>query len=340
LIISSGNVQMQTAVLVAPEHIQLEERPIPRPGPGEVLIQVRYVAICGSDQARFWDRKPSTGEPVVIGHEFSGRVVTLGAGVTTPPVSQLVTVAPLLNCEECVLCQTERSNLCPQRRVFGRDVDGALQEYVAVRADRTFPLPPNVSARAGALIEPLAVACHAIRRAGVEPNKSALVLGAGAIGLLIAQVWRTLGGGPVAAVDLNESRLAVAAELGIPMWTGTPADPHIDTLFEATGSADAFVNWLPVLAPAGRAIVVGKPDRPVPIEWVGLMHKEAEIATSRYFTLNDFTQAIQLVKDGQVSVSSLIGTIVPFRRLAEQAGQRIMAEARQVIRMLVEVHQE
>ena len=331
---------MQTAVLVAPERIHMEERPIPRPGPGEALIQVRYVAICGSDQAHFWDPEPSTGGPVVMGHEFSGRVVAQGTGVTAPSVGQPVTVAPLLNCGACTLCQAGRSNLCPQRRVFGWDVDGALQEYVTVRADRTYPLPPSIQAHEGALIEPLAVACHAIRRAGVEPNKSALVLGAGAIGLLIAQVWRALGGGPVAAVDLNESRLAVAAELGIPMWTGTPADPHIDTLFEATGSADAFVNWLPVLAPAGRAIVVGKPDRPVPIEWVGLMRKEAEIATSRYFTLNDFTQAIQLVKDGQVSVSSLIGTIVPFRRLAEQAGQRIMAEARQVIRMLVEVHQE
>jgi len=339
---------MQTAVLVAPEHIQLEERPIPRPGPGEVLIQVHYVAICGSDQARFWDHKPLAGEPVVMGHEFSGRVVTLGAGVTTPPVSQFVTVAPLLNCGECILCQTGRSNLCPQRRVFGRDVDGALQEYIAVRADRTFPLPPNMSAREGALIEPLAVACHAVRRAGVEANtlhpsrgrSHALVLGAGAIGLLIAQVWRALGGGPVAMVDLDRSRLAVAAELGLPAWPGTPSGPHIDTLFEATGSPDAFANWLPVLAPAGQAIVVGKPDRAVPIEWVGLMRKEAEIATSRYFTLSDFTQAMQLVTDGQVSVSPLIGTTVPFRRLDKQAGQRIMAEARQVIRMLVQVHQE
>ena len=331
---------MQTAVLVAPERIHIEERPIPRPGPGEVLIQVHYVAICGSDQARFWDRKPSAGEPVVMGHEFSGHVVAQGTGVTMPHVGQPVTVAPLLNCGACTLCQAGWSNLCPQRRVYGSDVDGALQEYVAVRADRTFPLPPNISAREGALIEPLAVACHAIRRAGVEPNKSALVLGAGAIGLLIAQVWRALDGGPVAMVDLDRSRLAVAAELGLPAWPGTPSGPHIDTLFEATGSAGAFANWLPVLAPAGQAIVVGKPDRPVPIEWVGLMRKEAEIATSRYFTLNDFTQAIQLVKDDQVSVSSLIGSTVPFQRLGEQAGQRIMAEARQVIRMLVQVHQE
>jgi 2-desacetyl-2-hydroxyethyl bacteriochlorophyllide A dehydrogenase len=219
-------------------------------------------------------------------------------------------------------------------------VDGALQEYVAVRADRVHPLPPNVPTREGALVEPLAVACHAVRRVGVEPEGSALVLGAGAIGLLIAQVWQALGGGPVAVVDLDEGRLAMAAELGIPVWTGTPTGPPVDTLFEATGSPDAFATWLSALAPAGRAVVVGKLNQPVAMDWVSLMRKEAEITTSRYFTLADFTQAIQLLRDGQVRVSPLIGRTVPFQRLGEQAGQTVMAEAKQVIRLLIELHEE
>jgi L-iditol 2-dehydrogenase len=298
------------------------------------------VAICGSDQARFWGRESSADEPVVMGHEFSGRVVALGDGVTAPTIGQWVTVAPLLNCGKCTFCLAGQGNLCPQRRIFGRDVDGALQEYVAVRADRVYPLPSNVSADEGALVEPLAVACHAVRRAGVEPDASVLVLGAGAIGLLIAQVWRALGGGPVAAVDLDESRLAVAEELGIPAWIGTPTGPSVDTLFEATGSPDAFASWLPALALTGRAVVVGRLNQPVAMDWVSLMRKEAEITTSRYFTLADFTQAIQLLKDGQVRVSPLIGRTVPFQRLGEQAGQTVMAEAKQVIRLLIELHEE
>jgi len=331
---------MQAAVLVAPGRIHIEERPILEPGPGEVLVRVHSVAICGSDQARFWERERSAGGPVVMGHEFSGRVSALGAGVTVPPVGQRVTAAPLLNCGECAFCLAGRGNLCAQRRVFGRDVDGALQETVTVRADRIYPLPPNVSLVEGALVEPLAVACHAVRRAGVEPQGNTLVLGAGAIGLLIAQVWRALGGGPVAVVDLDDGRLGVAAELGIPAWAGTPGGPPIDTLFEATGSPDAFADWLPALAPGGRAVVVGKVEQPVAMEWVRLMRKEVEITTSRYFTLADFTQAMQLLKDGQVRVSPLIGRTVPFRRLSEQAGGTIMAEARQVIRLLVELHEE
>jgi len=331
---------MHAAVLVAPKCIQIEERPVPQPAPREVLVHVHYVAICGSDQARFWGGQPTTGLPVVMGHEFSGRVVGLGAGVTSPAVGQLVTAAPLLNCGECAFCLAGRGNLCSQRRVFGRDVDGALQEYVALRADRIYSLPPNVLAREGGLVEPLAVACHAVRRAGAEPKTRALVLGAGAIGLLIAQVWRALGGGPVAVTDLDEGRLGVAAALGIPAWSGTPAGPPVDTLFEATGSPEALANWLPALAPAGRAVVVGKLGQPVAVDWVSMMRKEAEVTTSRYFTLADFEHAVRLMKEGRVRVSPLIGRTVPFQRLGERAGQTVMSEARQVIRLLVELHQD
>jgi L-iditol 2-dehydrogenase len=326
---------MHAAVIVAPKYIRLEERPIPQPGPGEVLIQVHYVAICGSDQARFWGRESSAGEPVVMGHEFSGRVATVGDGVTAPAIGQWVTVAPLLDCGECALCLAGKGNLCPLRRRFGRDVDGALREYATMRVDRVYPLPANVSAYEGAMVEPLAVACHAVRRASAEPDASALVLGAGAIGLLIAQVWRALHSGPVAVVDLDEGRLAVAAELGVPSWTAASAGLLVETLFEATGSPDAFATWLPALAPAGRAVIVGKLNQPVALDWVSLMRKEAEIVTSAYFTLVDFAQALQLLIDSQVRVSPLIGERVAFQRLGERAGQTVMAEASQVVRLLI-----
>jgi 2-desacetyl-2-hydroxyethyl bacteriochlorophyllide A dehydrogenase len=331
---------MQAAVLDGARHIIIEDRPIPQPGPGDVLVQVHRVAVCGSDLARFWSEDLPTGARVVMGHEFSGRVATLGPGVDEPAAGQWVTVAPLLNCGQCALCLAGRSNLCAQRLVFGRDVDGALQEYVAVRADRVFPLPPAVPAVEGTMVEPLAVACHAVRRAGLRSSGSTLVLGAGAIGLLIGQVWRSLGGGPVAVVDLDDSRLAIASSLGLTVWTGASPGSRVDTLFEATGSPEAFAAWLPALAPTGRAVVVGKLDQPVAIDCVSLMRREAEITTSRYFTLDDFRQALHLLKKGRVRVSPLIGRTVPFQRLREQTGQTVMAEARQAIRLLIELHDE
>jgi 2-desacetyl-2-hydroxyethyl bacteriochlorophyllide A dehydrogenase len=328
---------MRSAVLAAPKQLRIEERPSPHPNAGELLIRVHYVALCGSDQVRFWKHIPLSGDPVVIGHEFSGQVVALGAGVMTPEVGKLVTVAPLLNCGKCSLCLGGRSNLCPQRRGFGRDVDGALQEYLPVRADRVYPLPPGVSAKEAALVEPLAVACHAVRRARKESGDKVLVLGAGAIGLLIAQVWRAQGRGPIAITDIDERRLVVAAALGIPTWNKGPAQSVIDTIFEATGSPDAFASWLPALAPTGHAVIVGKLEQQVEINWVDLMRREAEIITSRYFTLADFTEAIRLLADGLVGVSPLIGSIVPLERLEEQNGRTVMSEAREVVRLLIDL---
>jgi (R,R)-butanediol dehydrogenase/meso-butanediol dehydrogenase/diacetyl reductase len=328
---------MRAAVLAAPGQLCIKERPSLHPNAGEVLIRVHYVALCGSDQARFWKDAPFTDDPVVIGHEFSGQVAALGAGVKAPDIGQLVAVAPLLNCGRCSLCLRGRSNLCPQRRGFGRDVDGALQEYVAVRADRVYSLPPSVSPKEAALVEPIAVACHAVRRARTESGDNVLVLGAGAIGLLIAQVWRAQGRGPIAITDIDESRLAVAAAQGIPTWNDGPAQSAIDTLFEASGSPDAFAGWLPALAPTGQAIIVGKLEQQVGIDWVALMRKEAEIITSRYFSLADFIEAIRLLADGLVSVSPLIGSIVPFERLGEQNGRTVMSKAKQVIRLLIEL---
>jgi 2-desacetyl-2-hydroxyethyl bacteriochlorophyllide A dehydrogenase len=301
---------------------------------------VHYVALCGSDQVRFWKDTPISGNPVVIGHEFSGQVTALGAGVKAPDIGQLVAVAPLLNCGSCSLCLRGRSNLCPQRRGFGRDVDGALQEYVIVRADRVYSLPARVSAREAALVEPIAVACHAVHRARKESGDNVLVLGAGAIGLLIAQVWRAQGRGPIAITDIDERRLAVAAALGIPTWNDGPAQSAIDTIFEATGSPAAFANWLPALAPTGQAIIVGKLEQQVGIDWVDLLRKEAKIITSRYFSLADFTEAIRLLADSLVSVSPLIGSMVPFERLGEQNGRTVMSEARDVVRLLIELQRQ
>jgi len=326
---------MRAALLKAAGEIRLEERAVPAPRPGEALIRVHYVAVCGSDLARFSGQEPVSGPPAVIGHEFCGEVAALGAGVGGPPLGQPVTVAPLLNCGVCSLCRAGRENLCAQRQGFGRNVDGALQDYVAVRADRVFALPSSLPVIEGAFIEPVAVACHAVLRAGLQRPGTALVLGAGAIGLLIAQVWRALGGEPPAIVDLDERRLAVAEALGIPAWKGSPEGPPVHTLFEATGASGAVAAWLPSLGPGGRAVIVGKLEQPVAVNWVELMRKEAEIIPSRYFGLDDFRQALALVGSGQVQVAPLIGAVVPFQRLADEAGQAVMTEARRVIRLVI-----
>ena len=327
---------MHSAVFVGPQHIQIEGRPTPAPGAGEALIQVENVAICGSDQARFWDSGKAHQEPVVLGHEFSGRIVTVPDGVSLVP-GQGVTVAPLFNCGKCEFCRAGKENLCSHRRRFGVAEDGALQEYVCIAADRVYPLPAQIPLVEGALVEPLAVAYHTVSQAGVPAREGALVLGAGAIGLLIAQVWRALGYGYVAVVDIDSRRLAVAERLGIPVWGEAPAESSFHTIFEATGSARAFSKWLPALAPQGKVIVVSKLEQTVTIDWVELLRKEGQIITSRFFTLSDFENAITLAEKGAVQLGPLIGSTVPFGQLSENHGGDVMSLAKEVVRLVVRV---
>jgi 2-desacetyl-2-hydroxyethyl bacteriochlorophyllide A dehydrogenase len=213
-----------------------------------------------------------------------------------------------------------------------------MQEYLALPAGRVFPLPSSLPLQEGTLVEPLAVACHAVRQAEMREGGQALVLGAGAIGLLIAQAWRAIKGSPIAITDVDEKRLDVAAALDIPIYR-QPKDIHpINVLFEATGSAQAFSDWLPTLGVEGRAVVIGKVANSATVDWVSLMRKEASIRTSRHFTLPDFEQALRLLASGQVQAQSLIGGVTTFGSLVTQDGRTVMGKARQHIRILVRLH--
>jgi len=230
--------------------------------------------------------------------------------------------------------------MCLKRRQFGVSVDGALQEFVSVAGNRVYPLPETISLLEGALIEPLAVACHTVRMAGKADERTALVLGAGAIGLLIAQVWRALGNGPVTVIDISQRRLEVAAKLGITVQELSSVKSQFQIIFEATGSSQAFSTWLPVLAAGGKMVVVSKLVAPVAIDWIDLLRKEGQIITSRYFNLTDFEQALKLAGSGLVKLAPLIGGTVSMREFGEEHGKKVMVKAREVLRLLVRVSEE
>ena len=325
---------MKSAVLTAPQTIQLEERPLPTPGPGERLVRVGYVGICGTDLALFSSQERDQAKPFVPGHELSGRLVDGNTGES----GSWVALAPLLNCRSCAECRSGQENLCASRRLFGVGSDGGLQEYITAPQDRLVPLPEGISPVEGALVEPTAVAVHACRVAGCAPGEKALVLGAGAIGMLIAQVWRASGGEVLGIVDQDESRLIAAEREGFKAISVLPALPGKPAvLFEATGSARAFAAWLPHLDTHGRAVVVGKLVEPVEIDWVSLLRKEASILTSRFFTMDDFYTAVELIKSGLVSLENLIGGVVTLMEFQEEHGRKIMLKAQGVIRLVVEV---
>ena len=338
---------MRAAVLVAPGEIALRDCPTPRPAPGEAEIAVAYVGVCGSDQARFAGRMACRG-PVIFGHEFSGRVRSVRTAPQGLAPGQAVAVAPLLNCRTCPVCRAGREHLCASRRLFGTHVDGAMRETVCMPADRVVPLPPHVSLREGALLEPLAVAVHAAELAGPLDGAEVAVLGAGAIGMLIAQVARALGACRVLVIDIKTDRLRLAAHLGFAAANSASADlpaivlEHTDgrgagVVFEATGSPAVASHFAGMVTPGGAVVVAGRMHEPARLDLDALLLKEARLLTSRYFTLADFRKALDLLTTGRVATAPLIQAEVPLECLGDNRGGVVMAAAGQVLRLLVAV---
>lgn len=343
--ITYGSEPLRAAALIKPGEIRLVDRLKRVPKPHEVEIAVRYVGICGSDIARFDGRLPS-GKPAVFGHEFSGRIDAVGVDVAGFEIGRAVTVAPLLNCRKCPFCLADRGYLCADRVRFGTDVDGALCESVRVPSDRVFPLPEGVPLEHGALAEPLAVAVHAVRQVDKVDGARVVVLGGGAIGLLIAMVAHVWGAEQILVVDINPERVDLAVQLGFIGVDNRSSDPisyvlqhtenrGADIVFEASGSPDVGPYLLPMLAKLGVIVVVGRIEEPVPLSLDALILKEARLLTSRYFSLSDFRQAVDLITKGLVAVDPLIQERMPFRRLGEEQGRVLMDAARRAVRLMV-----
>ncbi|MDE7248710.1 MAG: NAD(P)-dependent alcohol dehydrogenase [Lachnospiraceae bacterium] len=212
------NKMMKTAVMTALRKVEIQERPIPVPKENEVLVKVEHVGICGSDLHYYESGRIGdfiVEPPFVLGHEAGGTVVEVGSNVKNLKAGDRVALEPGKTCGECEFCKTGKYNLCKDVIFFATPpVDGVFQEYVAHEAGLCFKLPENVSTMEGALIEPLAVGMHAARQGGASLGQTAVVTGAGCIGLVTLLSLKAMGVSKVVVVDVMEKRLAKAKELG------------------------------------------------------------------------------------------------------------------------------
>ncbi|MER7199760.1 zinc-binding dehydrogenase, partial [Streptomyces sp. NPDC000188] len=236
---------------------------------------------------------------------------------------------PAHPCGSCALCRAGRYNLCPEGTCFGSPpTDGALAEYVCVPRDFVHPLPASTDVRIGALIEPLAVAVHAVRRAALAPGHRVLVTGAGPIGVLVAQVAAAVGAGSVTVSDVAAERREFAARLGLhtvdaaglapdPERSHALASPYgYDAVFDCSGVGPALVSGIRALRPGGTAVVVGNPSRPLtelPLAW--MQRQELSLVTSFRYGAGDFAAAVALA--GRVRLAELVTSAFPLERAAE-----------------------
>lgn len=305
---------MRVSVLYAACQVGVEERPIPEPGNGEVLVRVGSVGVCGSDTHYFDHGRIGpyvVDRPLVLGHEAGGRVVATGLGVTTLSVGQRVSIEPGVPCHSCTQCLAGRYNLCPGVRFFATPpYDGAFAEYVAVPAVFAYAVPDLISDDEAGLIEPLSVGVWACRRAAVGPADRVLVTGAGPIGLVAAQVARAYGAAEVVVTDVNDERLHLAQSMGFAVLNVAEsplADRgyHADVLLECSGQARATWDAVLTLAPAGRAVLVGMGGDEVTLPLSHLQDHELLI-TGLFRYANTWPTAIDLVARGRVELGRLV----------------------------------
>jgi (R,R)-butanediol dehydrogenase/meso-butanediol dehydrogenase/diacetyl reductase len=318
------------------------ECPAPEPGPGQALVEVAYCGICGSD-LHFRDVPELFPAGTVPGHEFSGRIVSVGDGVHGWGAGDRVCVLPFGQCGECATCRAGNEQVCPHAVGngvgLGSGRPGAYAGQVVVDERMLFALPASVDDRAGTLVEPLAVAIRAVDLAAVAPDESVLVLGAGPIGLLTALVLRHRGAGRAVVCSRNPARAQRAAALGLGIVSikdvgQTSRVQAPACVFECAGTPAAAQLAVQLLRPLGRLLLVGLSLAPLDLAAPAIVLKELEIRGVIAYRRAQFQAAIDMLAAGAIPVDELITEIVPLAE-AESAFQSLTAPGTQKLKILL-----
>lgn len=339
---------MKALLLAAPSRLDYVDFPDPQPAAGEVLLRIRACGICGSD-IHGWDgssgrRRP----PLIMGHEASGEIVALGPGVPDWRTGERVTFDSTISCGECAYCRQGHVNLCDNRRVVGvAPADyrqhGAFAEYLALPARGLVRLPDELSFEQAAMVEPVSIAVHAVQRVKIRPDDTAVVVGAGMIGLLVIQALRWAGAQRVIAVDLVDSRLALARELGATHALRSDAvdvaaevarltaGRGADVAFEVVGITATVNLALQVLRRGGSAVLVGNlapTTKDFPLQAV--VTRELSVFGT-CGSAGEYPLCLDLIARGVIRVEPMIEAVAPlaegaawFDRLSAPDGGKYM----------------
>lgn len=322
---------MKVAVMTELNKVEFTERPIPQPKEDEVLVKVEHVGICGSDLHYYESGRIGdyiVEPPFVLGHEAGGTVVEVGSGVTHLKVGDKVALEPGKTCGKCEFCRTGRYNLCPDVVFFATPpVNGVFQEYVAHEAALCFKVPDNMDTMEAALIEPLAVGFHAARQGNAQAGQTAVVMGAGCIGLVSFLALKAMGVSTVYVVDVMQKRLDKALELGATAVingaeTDTVAEIQkltngvgVDLVIETAGTEITTRQSVFASKKGATVVLVGyTPSGEVNMPLSAALDKELTFKTIfRYRHI--YPMAIEAVASGRVNVREIVTNIFDFENL-------------------------
>lgn len=319
---------MKALVLEAYHQLVYRDVPDPEIGPDDVLVRVRACGICGSDVHGF---DGSTGRripPMIMGHEAAGEIVALGTRVRKWRVGDRVTFDSTIYCGNCFFCQQGQFNLCDHRRVLGVSCaeyrqDGAFAEYVAIPSHILYRVPEALTFEQAALVETAAIALHAVERVSSMAGETALVVGAGVVGLLIIQALRAKGFRKVIVVDLDAQRLALASTLGAD-YTLNPTSDDVrtqvlrltvqrgaDTVIEAVGLPTTFELALQCVRKGGAIGLVGNLAKTTDFPLQAVVTRELTLYGS-CASRGEYPAAIEMIRRGTLDVNALISAVAPL----------------------------
>ena len=340
---------MKAAVFRAPGDVRIEAvAEPPPPGPGELLVQVSKAALCGTDSAE-WAHGPVLARPpVVLGHEFTGRVVAAGSGITGFPAGTRVVSGAGISCGRCDWCGEGRTNLCDAYQTLGLHRNGGLAEFVVSPAAICRPVPDGLDDVGAAMAQPLAVALHAARRGKVGPGRSCAVIGAGGIGAFVIAAAAAMGASPLIAVDMEDRRLATATLLGATDTVNARSkDPVVavqaatagkgaQVVIEASGAAASPATALSMVCRGGDVVIVGLQPAPLPVDLLSVSMREIGIhGTLAHVCGEDLSEAVSVLATTQLA-RTVLGDVIPLGDLVE-AGLRPLAERKAHGKIIVDV---
>lgn len=301
---------MKALVYHGPHHLTVEDRSLPQPGSGEVLVKVEAVGICGSELEGYTGHSSVRIPPLIMGHEFCGLITEVSPDVKGITIGDKVIVNPLISCGKCDRCHTGKPNICRHREIIGIHRPGAFAEYVTVPQRNVYPVPNEMSSSLASLAEPLAVSIHGIKL-GLQPFEDLLIFGAGPIGLLTLQVALNMGVRKVLVIDKQEERLNYARQLGAEVATPNQMKEQFDAIFTSIG-VDTIIDCVGVqetqnqsfkfINPGGKIIMIGLGHDQSTISMNHLVRHEVKIFGSYTYLPADFEQAIHLLTNGKIKM--------------------------------------
>jgi L-iditol 2-dehydrogenase len=315
---------MRSAVLVGTGRIQMEERLVPSPAPGDVLIRVSKVGVCGSDTHYYREGRIGSfvvDGPLVLGHEAAGTIVGVGDSVDPGRIGQRVSIEPQRPDPDSAETRRGDYHLCPHMQFFGTPpVDGAFCDYVTIGATFAHPVPDGVTDDAAALCEPLSVGIAAVRKARIDAGGRVLIAGAGPIGLVVSQVARAYGATEIVVSDPDATRRTRAEDFGattvVDPTTDTLDDLGVDAFIDASGAPAAVAAGIRAVRPAGTVVLVGSGAESMTLPTQLIQNREL-VLTGVFRYADTWPTALALVESGRVDLDAMVTARYPLEKVAE-----------------------